>query len=316
MSPSHTRIIFFGTPSFALPSLETLVQNGYAPDLIVTNRDEPAGRKQTLTPPPVKIFAERHNIPVYQPMHLADEMQHIPEADLFIVVAFGTIIPQALIEKPRLGTLNIHPSLLPRWRGPSPIQAAILNGDAETGVSLMKIDELMDHGPVITQKTFSLSDKKWTSAELHDALADMGARMLIETLPQWINGTIVATPQDDTKASYCKLIKKDHGRINWSRPAEDIERMIRAYAPWPSAWTLWPGRDKIYRIRIDEAEVIDEESPVGSPGYVWQMHPYSLLIKTGRATLAVRKITIEGKTTLDAASFLRGNPQLMGATFV
>lgn len=314
--PPNPRIIFFGTPAFSLPSLEALIKNGYAPLMVVTNPDEPAGRKQIITPPPVKVCAEHHGIPILQPIHLLHEMDKIPEADLYIVVAFGTIIPQALIDRPRLGTLNIHPSLLPHWRGPSPIQSAILNGDAQTGVTLMKIDELMDHGLIITQNKFSLLEKKWTSPELLDALANLGAEMLIDALPKWIAGTITATPQDDIRATYCKLIKKDHGRIPWSRPAGEIERMIRAYTPWPSAWTLWAGRDAICRIRIDEADVIDDESPLGSPGYTWQTPDHPLLVKTGTGTLVVRRITIEGKNTLDPEAFLHGNPQLLGATFV
>ena len=316
MNNSNPRIVFFGTPDFAVPSLDALVEAGLTPKLVVTNLDEPAGRKQILPPPPIKLRAEYHGIPVLQPVHLAHEIDSIPNADLYIVVAFGTIISQAIIDKPRLGTLNIHPSLLPHLRGPSPIQSVLLNGDPETGVSLMKIDELMDHGPVIAQEKFSLSRKKWTSFELHTALADVGARMLIDAIPQWVEGKIEATPQDDTKATYCKLIKKDNGRVNWSRPAQEIERMIRAYTPWPSAWTLWPGRDTIFRIRIDEAEVTDEEPPVGSPGYTWATPAHPLLIKTGKGSLIVKKITIEGKTTSNAQDFLRGNPQLMGTTFV
>ena len=312
----NTSVVFFGTPEFALPSLEALICHGYTPELVVTKPDEPSGRKQIITPPPVKVYAQAHHIPVLQPIHLIHEINKIPDADLFIVVAFGMMIPQAVIDKPNKGTLNIHPSLLPRWRGPSPIQSAILNGDNETGVTLMQIDELMDHGPIIAQEKFSLEDKKYTSPELHDVLAKRGADMLIKTIPEWFTGMITATPQDDLKATYCKLLKKDHGRINWSRPAHEIERMIRAYASWPSAWTLWPGRDKIYRIRIDEAEVIDDESSVGSPGYVWQSEIYPFLVKTSKESLLVRRITIEGKTTLDAQAFLRGNPELLGATFV
>ena len=314
---SHkARIVFFGTPEFALPSLEALISHGYTPELVVTKPDEPSGRKQIITPPPVKVYAQSHHIPVLQPIHLIHEIDKIPDADLFIVVAFGMMIPQAVIDKPNKGTLNIHPSLLPRWRGPSPIQSAILNGDTETGVTLMQIDALMDHGPIISQETFSLTEKKYTSPELHDVLGKLGANMLINTIPGWLNNVITPVPQNDLKATYCKLLKKDHGRINWSRPADEIERMIRAYASWPSAWTLWPGRDKIYRIRIDEAEVIDDESPVGSPGYVWQSEIHPLLIKTAHCSLLVQKITIEGKTTLDAQAFLRGNPELLGATFV
>ena len=316
MEISKPRIIFFGTPEFSLPSLEALIANGLAPILVVTNPDEPTGRKQILTPPPVKICAERHHIPVLQPIHLADEIENIPEADLFIIVAFGTIIPQKLIDLPRLGALNIHPSLLPRWRGPAPIQSAILHADTETGVTLMKIDELMDHGPIIAQAKFSLLEKKWTSPELHAALAPIGADMLVKVIPRWLRGEINAVSQDDTKTLYCKLLKKDNGRIPWSRPAEEIERMVRAYTPWPSAWTLWPGRDKIYRIRIDEASIVEDESPVGSPGYIWQTENEPLLIKTGKGSLAIKKLTIEGKSALYAKDFLRGNPQLIGATFV
>ena len=312
----NPRIVFFGTPEFSIPALDALIEAGLAPILVVTNPDEPKGRNQVITPPAIKVRAEHHKIPVFQPIHLLHEMDKIPEADLFVVVAFGTIIPQKLIDRPTRGTLNIHPSLLPRWRGPSPIQSAILNGDKETGVTVMQIDELMDHGPIVAQNIFDLSDKKWTSPELHDALARVGAQMLIQAIPQWMDGTLKASTQDDLKATYCKLIKKDHGRIVWTRPAEEIERMIRAYTPWPSAWTLWPGRDKIFRIRIDEAEITEDESPVGSPGYTFGTDTAPLLIKTGKGSLNIKRITIEGKTTLDAASFLRGNPDLLGATFV
>lgn len=316
MEKNKPRIIFFGTPEFAFPSLAALVNSGYSPLLVVTNPDEPAGRKQILTSPPVKLYAQEKNIPVFQPVHLADDINKIPEADLFIIVAFGTIIPQKLIDKPRLGALNIHPSLLPHLRGPSPIQSAILRGDLETGVTLIKIDELMDHGPIISQVRFSLKEKAWTSPQLHDALASIAGDMLVHVIPKWAAGEINAVAQDDLKATYCKLLKKDNGRIPWSRPAEEIERMVRAYTPWPSAWTLWPGRDKIYRIRIDEARVIEEESPVGSPGYMWQTEAEPLLVKTSKASLAIKKLTIEGRITLSAKDFLRGNPQLLGATFV
>jgi len=238
----------------------------------------------------------------------------LPEADLYIVAAYGKIIPKDILDKPGYGALNIHPSLLPRWRGPSPIQYTILNGDNETGVTIIKMDEMMDHGPIVAQQRLTIS--KPVYKELKEQLAKLGAELLLETLPKWIKGEITPIPQEDSQATYSKILKKDDGRINWRKPAEEIERMIRAFNPWPGTWTVWPSSEKICRIRIEEADIIDADAPYGSPGYVWQTDEHPLLIKTGRHSLSVTKLTLEGKKSTDSQSFLRGCPQLVGSIFI
>ena len=311
-------ILFFGTPEFALPALEALIKNGYRIAAAITRPDERVGRKQILTPPPIKVAAERYNIPVFQPERLDARdfvSGKIPRADLFIVAAYGKIIPVDILKLPRLGAINIHPSLLPRWRGPSPIQAAILHGDIQTGVTIMQMDAQMDHGPAIAASSFPLpAPGKITYPELHDRLAKLGAELLIKTLSRWITGGIIPVPQDESQATYCKLLTKDGGRIDWTKPADQIERMVRAYRPWPGSWTVWKSKSGPRRIRIEEADAIDDAPPAGgAAGMVWQNELHPLLIKSGRGSLAVKKLRLEGKSPTDAASFLRGHPALLGA---
>lgn len=331
-------ILFFGTSSFAVPSLHALARSGYFIAGVVTKPDEPVGRGQKLTPPPAKIEAEKLGLPVFQPVTLGDEQlrKDFPEADLYIVAAYGAIIPAEMLLSPHLGALNIHPSLLPRWRGPSPIQFMILNGDIDAGVTIIKLDDLMDHGPIVAQRRLDTLHSPFkilysTYLELHDYLAKRGADLLIETIPKWIKGEIAPVPQDDTKATYSKILKKDDGRIDWKKPAEKIERMVRAFTPWPGAWTMWPSRDKIYRIRIEEAAVIDDEPPLeeaslasnsaggpprGSPGFVWSSDSAPLLVKTGKGSVEIKRLTLQAKKPLDAASFVRGYKEITGSVLI
>lgn len=311
-----TSILFFGTSGFAVPVLEALIRNGYALAGVVTNQDEPAGRKRVLTPPPVKVCAARHGIPVFQPEKLNPEnfAREIPAANLFVVAAYGKIIPQAILDIPKYGALNIHPSLLPRWRGPSPIQHTILAGDPKTGVSIIKIDAQMDHGPIVAQTSIKYPVSSIQYQELHDRLANLGADLLIRIVPKWIAGAITPTPQDDTKATYCKLLTKNDGRIDWIKPAEDIERAIRAYRPWPGTWTIWHAPERDLRIRIEEADWITDEIPGAAPGFVWQNEKRPLCAQSGRGSLAIQKLQSEGgRHPMDAASFLRGRPSFIGA---
>lgn len=319
----NPRIIFWGTPEFALPSLEALIKHGYKIAAVVTNPDEPAGRKNILTSPPVKVLAKKHKIPVFQPTSLKDPnfKKEVPEADLYVVAAYGKIIPKEIIDLPKYGSLNVHPSLLPRWRGPSPIQYTILQSDIETGVTIMKMDELMDHGPIVAQQRLGITNDKLqmtkiTYQELHDQLAKFGADLLLETLPKWLRGEITPIPQDDAQATYSKILKKDDGRIDWEKSAEEIERMVRAFNPWPGTWTLWPTGESIYRIRIEEADFIDSEPPRGSPGYVWKNEKRPLLVKTDHGSLVVLKLTPGGKKTLEVKSFLHGYPNIIGAALI
>lgn len=310
-------ILFFGTPEFALPALGALIGEKYHIVGVITNPDEPVGRKKILTPPPVKVLAQKHPIPVFQPEKLKRELwdHEIPAADLFIVAAYGKIIPKSILEIPKYGTLNIHPSLLPRWRGASPIQSAIFAGNADTGVTIMQIDELMDHGPIVAQQIMHIGDQKIAHQELHDELAQKGAELLLKTIPQWVDRTITPIPQDHTKATYCAMLKKDDGRIDWNKSAAEIERMIRAYNPWPSTWTTWFDNDHALRIRIEEANALPDESSVGSPGIVWKKEK-ALLVQTGKGSIIIKRATLEGKKSLIGADLLRGYPQLVGAILV
>jgi len=320
------RIVFWGTSEFALPSLDALLKESFSTSsktnflyrvvAVVTNPDEPAGRKQILTPPPVKVLAKKHKIPVYQPENLKLEnwQQELPEADLYIVAAYGKIIPKDILDKPSYGALNIHPSLLPRWRGPSPIQYTILNGDSETGVTIIKMDEMMDHGPIVAQQRLTISQPVYK--ELKEQLAKLGAKLLLETLPKWLKGEITPTPQDDSQATYSKILKKDDGRINWQKSAEEIERLIRAFNPWPGTWTMLPTKKKILRLIIEEAEIVKVENPLAPPGYLFYSDNYPLLIKTGYGSLLIKKLTLEGRKKMSGEDFRRGYQALYNTTLI
>lgn len=314
----NTPVLFLGTPEFAVPALEMLVKKGYRIVGVVTRPDEPVGRKRAPTPRPVKVLAARYGIPVFQPERLDARdfaSGKIPRADLLIIAAYGKIIPKDILDMPRLGAVNIHPSLLPRWRGPSPIQAAILADDPETGVTIMQIDAQMDRGPILAQRELKIS--KPTYPELHDQLAGLGAELLIETLPRWIAGEITPQAQDESRATYCKLLTKKSGKIDWQKSAEEIERMIHAFQPWPGSWTIWKSKTGDRRIRIEEADAVPDAPPAGgASGLVWQHATHPLLAQTARGSLAIKKLGMEGKKILDAASFLRGYPQIIGASFV
>lgn len=313
MSPT---ILFFGASSFAIPSLEVLHRAGFPIAGVITKPDEPAGRRQKLTPPPVKIAALKLGLDVYQPKYLKQpEIKEIPVADLFIIAAYGAIIPSDVLAIPSRGALNVHPSLLPRWRGPSPVQYTILHGDKEAGVTIMLLDERMDHGPILAHSEWHIANSRPVYPELHDTLATRGAELLVEIIPKYVRGEVIPVPQDDMKATYSKLLKKKDGRIDWNKPAEYLERMIRAFTPWPGSWTMWPSGEQIYRVRIERADIDPEEPAWGSPGHVWQSGS-RLMIRTGKGSLAVEQLTLEGRKPVDAASFLRGYPQFSGATLI
>lgn len=313
-----TSILFFGTPEFALPALRGLIDAGYSIAGVVTQPDMPVGRKHELTPPPVKRFAHRRGILVFQPEKLDTNFKlqvSSLKADLFVVAAYGKMIPADLLAIPRLGAINIHPSLLPRWRGPSPIQTAILHGDKETGVTIMKMDAEMDHGPILANDKLHITNYKITYPELHDQLAELGAKLLMSTLPRWIAGALTPIAQDDSQATYCALLTKNSGKINWEKPAEEIERTIGAYHPWPGTWTIWKTDAKEWRVRIEDADVVPAAPPVsGGAGMVWQNEKYPLLVQSGYGSLVIKKLGMEGKSVTDAASFLRGHPSLIGST--
>ncbi len=251
------KFAFFGTPQFAVGVLDELEKAGLLPSLVVTAPDKPRGRKLIVTPPEVKVWAEKRNIPVLQPEKLGSTFQ-IPNSkfNVFVVVAYGKIIPKSILEIPRLGTLNVHPSLLPRLRGASPIQSAIL-GEDKTGVSIMLLDEEMDHGPIVAQKEFTSENWPPKASELEIALAKLGGKMLAETLPKYVAGEITPVPQDHTQATFTKKIQKEDGLLNLEESAEKNLRKIRAFDVWPRAYFFTEIGGKKIRIIVTDAEIVD-----------------------------------------------------------
>lgn len=245
MNNSKLKVIFFGTPDFVIPILEQL-QADFDLVTIVTAPDKPVGRKQMLTPTTVKTWALSHNIPVFTPEKLDQDFDHQIQTinpELFIVASYGKIIPQNILDIPKFGALNIHPSLLPKYRGPSPIQSAILNGDKSTGISIIKMDAKMDHGAVIYANKFSLSNlDNFQTLSINMFLRS--TEILPEIITAFVSGKLIPTIQDDSKSIYCKLITKDDGYFDINNPPapEKLDKMIRAYYPWPTAWTKWSNK--------------------------------------------------------------------------
>lgn len=318
--------IFFGTPQFAVIILKALIEAGHKPALIVAAPDKPKGRGRALTPPPVKICAEQYGASIIQPATLKDaETTRAIAAcapDLFIVAAYGKIIPKTLLDIPKKGNINVHPSLLPNYRGPSPIQAAILNGDETTWVTIMLMDEKMDHGPILAQQELALNIiSNITTEKLSDELAKIGSHLLIETIPKWLAGDIAPQEQDHSKATYTKMITKEDGHIDWRKSAEEIERMVRAYTPWPSAWTIMSDlqgltkkeiRVKILKSRIFEnknkvlTSTIAKRDPLVHGAIIKQKS--DLLVACGNGFLIVEELQVEGKKPMSGREFLNAYP--------
>ncbi len=318
------RIIYMGTPQFAVPALQALIDNsspaallpeGYEIVTVITRPDKPSGRGRDVVFSPVKQTALAHNLPVWQPgsFKKAENSEALADyhADLYIVAAFGQILPQAVLDQPHYGTLNIHASLLPKYRGADPIAESILQGDQRTGVSIMLLDAGIDTGPVLVQRSIMLSDEE-TTGSLTTKLADLGAQALLEALPLWIAGKIDAEPQDAQSASHTRMLKKEDGLIDWNQAAAVLARKVRAYQPWPGAYTYWQG--KLLKIISAQPEV-SETSTEATPGTV-SVHVEAghqvLAVTTGSGLLLIKQLQLEGKKALSAEDFLRGYAQIAG----
>ncbi len=249
---SKLKIIFIGTPEFGAIILEGLIKNNLKPVLVITAPDKPVGRKQILTPPPVKTIAQKYNILIEQPKKIKNLKLKIKnlKPDLGIVAAYGHIIPQEILTIPKYGFLNVHPSLLPKYRGSSPIQFTILNGEKKSGVTIILMDEKIDHGKIISNFQFQISNKKITYPELLKELAKLGVKLLLETIPKWARGEIKPKPQNEAKAIYTKILTKEDGKIDWQKSTEELERKIRAFCPWPGSYTIWQDKGKLIKIKI------------------------------------------------------------------
>ena len=299
-----------GTPDFAVGTLKALVETGHEVVAVVTQPDKPKGRSKELVFSPVKEEAVKLGIEVLQPEKARDE-EFVEKlraygADIFVVVAFGQLLPKSIIDMPRLGCVNVHASLLPEYRGASPIQWAVIDGREYSGVTTMKMDEGLDTGDILLVRKVKL-EKKETGGSLFDRLSVVGAELLIDTLKGLEEGTITPVPQDDTKSSYVKMLKKSMGELDFSRTAHDIECLIRGLNPWPSAFTYIDGK----MLKIWDADVADNISEVQTeevkPGQVVMVGKNTFTIACGQGYLVVNEVQLEGKKRMDSGSFLRGN---------
>ncbi len=306
------KIIFIGTPEFGVIILEELIKANFKPVLVVTAPDKPVGRKKITTPPPVKTSAQKYKIPIVQPEKICDSQSEISnlKPDLIVVAAYGQILPKEILEIPEYGCLNVHPSLLPRWRGSSPIQYTILNGDKETGVTIILMTEKVDQGDIIAISKFQITNPRITYLKLHNILAGKGANLLLEVIPKWIKGKIKPFPQDETKATYTKILKKEDGKIDWKKPAEYIERQIRAFQPWPGAFTFL----KLKNLKILDADVLKQtkNGPFGPPGKTYLAPNDKIAAQTGKDFLIIEKLQLEGKKPMSSEEFLRGHLKFIG----
>jgi methionyl-tRNA formyltransferase len=306
------RIVFMGTPSFAAIPLRALVAAGHEIVGVVTQPDRAAGRSKTPQAPPVKLAALELGLPVFQPPTLKDdqamEMLRSLQPDVGVVAAYGEILRKNVLDIPPLGYLNIHPSLLPLYRGPTPVNAAILAGDEITGVSIIRLVRAMDAGPIIAQATLTLPRDARAGA-LTDELFEIGAQLLVGALPLYAAGEIQPQPQDDSQASYCKMLSKEDGRIDWSLPALVIERMIRAYDPWPGAFTIWNGQP----LKISAASVDADWRGDEAPGTV--LDSTTLKVATGSGALELQQLQPAGKRQMNGNDWLRGQRGVVGQQF-
>jgi methionyl-tRNA formyltransferase len=321
---SILRIIYMGTPSYAVPALEALaahrapgdvLESGYEIVAVITRPDKPSGRGKEIVFSPVKQAALAHGLHVWQPgsFKRAENVEALAayHADLFVVAAFGQILPQAVLDLPRYGTLNIHASLLPRYRGASPISEALLQGERETGVTIMLIDAGVDTGPLLLARRVPIEPDE-TTGSLTEKLAQVGAEALLEVLPRWIAGEIQPQAQDEQLATHTHMVKREEGEIDWSRPADYLARMSRAYTPWPGAYTTWRGK----LLKIASAHPANAPSSQElAPGTVVTSREHgqpSLLVATGNGLLSVERLQLEGKKEVSANEFLRGYPHIQG----
>lgn len=299
------KIIFAGTPDFSVPPLQALVASDHEVIAVYTQPDRPAGRGRKLTPSPVKQTALEHDVPVYQPKNFkAEEDLALLEslgADLMVVVAYGLILPQRVLDAPRLGCINIHASLLPRWRGAAPIQRAIHAGDAESGITIMEMELGLDTGPMLLKKVCPIETGE-TGGSLHDKLSMMGAEALMEALPGIADGSLTPEVQDDTLANYASKLEKAESRIDWSRSAIEIDRQVRAFNPWPVAQADLDG--KALRIWDSSPQAGGEEL---TPGQVIAQSKEGIEVATGNGVLKITMLQMPGKRAMSAADFLNAN---------
>ncbi len=307
------RAVFMGTPEFAVPALEYLASNEYQLVAVYTQPDKAAGRGRSLVASPVKRAAIRWQLPVAQPVSFkeAGVVAQLAgfQPEVIVVAAFGQILPQSVLDIPRYGCVNVHPSLLPRFRGASPIAAAILAGSEFTGVSIMLMDRGMDTGPVLARAQVPVSAQD-TTGSLTAKLSLIAARLLLDVLPRWLRGEIAPQPQDGNEATYSSVLSKKSGEIDWHLSAVDIGRRVRAFQPWPECYTVWQGR----QLKIIEAAPLPGEKTLEAGQVVaLDRGGAAFGVNTGDGVLGVLRVQLEGKRAMSSAEFLRGQRQFIGA---
>jgi methionyl-tRNA formyltransferase len=300
------RIVFIGTGEIGVPTLRALLNSEHEVVAVVTQPDKPVGREQRIEPPPIKKEIAKTRTPILQPKRIKDQ-QAINEIrdfapDVIVVVAYGQILPRDVLEIPRLACLNLHASLLPRWRGAAPIQAAIAAGDRETGITMIYMDEGLDTGEILLQRSLEILPND-TGGSLHDRLAQIGPEAFLESLRLVAAGNALRVPQDNARATYAPKLKREHGLIDWSESAEAIGKKVRAYNPWPGAFMKVDRQN----LKIFSASVVDLN---GEPGEILRGDK-DLIVATGKGALSLAEVQLEGKRRMSAAEFLRGHAALL-----
>lgn len=312
-----TRIVFMGTPDFAVPSLLMLLEEGYNVVGVVTQPDRPKGRKRVLTPPPVKVEAEKRGIPVYQPerMRQAEAVAHFAEfePDLVVTAAFGQILPKSVLELPKHGCINVHGSLLPKYRGGAPIQHAIMNGEPSTGVTIIYMAQGIDTGDMISKVELPITDED-NAGTIFEKLSVAGAELLKATLPDLLAGRLTAVPQNHEEATVAPNIRREDEQIDWSRPAADLFNQIRGLNPWPGAFTTWNGENfKVWQSSKPVAGKQSGGSASGQkPGTVLSITEEGIEVAAGEGTIRLTQVQPAGKKALSAAEFKRGTTMTPG----
>lgn len=299
------KVLFMGTPDFAVGALEAMIQAGHEIVAVVTQPDKPKGRSGQMQYTPVKECAVKYNIPVFQPVKVKEkeavEELRKYEADIYVVAAFGQILTKEILSMPRFGCVNIHASLLPKYRGAAPIQQAIIDGEEKTGVTIQQMNEGIDTGDILSTVIVPIAEKE-TAESLFMKLEEAGARLIVDTLDKIEKGEITPVPQDEAQASYVKMMKKSFGKIDWSKDAAAIERLVRGLNPWPSAYTFFEGKS----LKLWSCDVV-EELCSQRPGTIVRVNKDSIDVAAGKGVLRILELQLEGKKRMDAKVFLLGN---------
>ena len=297
------KIIFMGTPDFAVGTLRSLAEAGHEITLVVSQPDKPKGRGHAMVPTPVKVVAEELGIPGFQPVKIreAKDVLEKTEADVCVVAAFGQIIPASILHMKKYGCINVHASLLPKYRGAAPIQWAVIDGEKESGVTIMQMDEGLDTGDMLAKAIVPL-DEKETGGSLFDKLSEAGGRLCVETLAKLEKGEITPEKQGESPTAYASMLDKKMGNIDWNKSAVVIERLVRGLNPWPSAYTHLDGKT----LKIWACDVLPQSASKGESGEILEVTKDAIHVQTGDGILVLREIQLAGKARMDAGAFLRG----------